>query len=90
VDVYILLNRALLRCPKSLGKVLPGGSSNPTKANRRLQGEGEIEGLRLLGRAAKAGHTIKNPAKLTTAEFPSLDSNMEAKNEEKINHRFHR
>ena len=43
-----------------------------TKTNRRLYGEEEIERLRLLGLATKAGHTIKNAVKLTTADLKTL------------------
>jgi len=43
-----------------------------TKTNRRLYGEAEIERLRLLGLATKAGHTIKNVVKLTTADLKTL------------------
>lgn len=43
-----------------------------TKTNRRLYGEAEIERLRLLGLATKAGHTIRNAVKLTTADLRTL------------------
>jgi len=43
-----------------------------TKTNRRLYGEAEIERLRLLGLATKAGHTIKNVVKLATDDLRTL------------------
>jgi MerR family transcriptional regulator, light-induced transcriptional regulator len=43
-----------------------------TKTNRRLYDEAEIERLRLLGLAAKAGYTIKNAVKFKTADLKAL------------------
>ncbi len=43
-----------------------------TKTNRRLYDDDQIERLRLLGMATKAGHTIKNAVKLTTADLRTL------------------
>lgn len=43
-----------------------------TKTNRRLYDDDQIERLRLLGLATKAGHTIKNAVKLTTADLRTL------------------
>ncbi len=53
---------------KRYGAVVP----SRTKTNRRLYGDAEIERLRLLGLATKAGHTIKNAVKLTTADLKAL------------------
>jgi DNA-binding transcriptional MerR regulator/methylmalonyl-CoA mutase cobalamin-binding subunit len=53
---------------KRYGAVVP----SRTKTNRRLYDEATIERLRLLGLVTKAGHTIKNAAKLTTAELRTL------------------
>src|SRR5271165_2585041 len=53
---------------KRYGAVVP----SRTKTNRRLYGEAEIERLRLLGLATKAGHTIKNAVKLSNAELKAL------------------
>ena len=43
-----------------------------TKTNRRLYGEEEIERLRLLGLATKAGHTIKNAVNLSNEDLRTL------------------
>jgi MerR family transcriptional regulator, light-induced transcriptional regulator len=53
---------------KRYGAVVPAR----TKTNRRLYDEAEIERLTLLGLATKAGHTIKNAVKLTTADLRAL------------------
>src|ERR1700739_3920195 len=53
---------------KRYGAVVP----SRTKTNRRLYGDAEIERLRLLGLATKAGHTIKNAVKLTNADLKAL------------------
>jgi MerR family transcriptional regulator, light-induced transcriptional regulator len=56
---------------KRYGAVVP----SRTKTNRRLYGEADIERLRLLGLATKAGHTIKNAVKLTTDDLRTLVEN---------------
>jgi MerR family transcriptional regulator, light-induced transcriptional regulator len=53
---------------KRYGAVLP----SRTQTNRRLYDDAEIERLKLLGLATKAGHTIKNVVRLTTDELKTL------------------
>jgi MerR family transcriptional regulator, light-induced transcriptional regulator len=53
---------------KRYGAVVP----SRTDTNRRLYGDEEIERLRLLGLATKAGHTIKNAVNLTTEDLRTL------------------
>jgi len=53
---------------KRYGAVLP----SRTQTNRRIYDDAAIERLRLLGLATTAGHTIKNAARLTTADLKTL------------------